>query len=138
MGWTINRQRTADSFRWLQQYNRIFRLKTPLSMHWFRYILTRAYFFSLLQHYHFEKFLGTEFVNHLFREFCKHHSIIHINPFSHVKAVYIERLNQTIKKLLHNHMLEIGNENFLSVQGLTECLAIKVLNGLRITLHQAT
>ena len=54
-------------------------------------------------------------MNHLFCEYCKQNSIIHINPFSHGKAEFIERLNATIQKLLYSHMLEIGNQNFLSV-----------------------
>ena len=54
-------------------------------------------------------------MNHLFCEYCKQNSIIHVNPFSHGKAEFIERLNATIQKLLYSHMLEIGNQNFLSV-----------------------
>ena len=54
-------------------------------------------------------------MNHLFCEYCKQNSIIHINPFSHGKAEFIERLNATIQKLLLSHMLENGDQNFLSV-----------------------
>ena len=59
--------------------------------------------------------LGAEFVNHLFRQYCQNEGIIKINPFSHGKAVYIERLNQSIQKLLHGHLLETGTKNFLSI-----------------------
>ena len=54
-------------------------------------------------------------MNHLFRKYCEKNSIIHIHPFSHGKAVFIERLNQTIQKLLHSHLLEVGSKNFMSV-----------------------
>ena len=54
-------------------------------------------------------------MNHLFRQYCKQNSIIHINPYSHGKAVFIERLNQSIQKLLYGHMLEVGSERFMTV-----------------------
>ena len=59
--------------------------------------------------------LGKEFVNFAFKRYCKDKGMKLIHPYSHGKAPFVERVHQTIQKIIWTHIIHTGSKNIIGV-----------------------
>jgi hypothetical protein len=74
---------------------------------------------------------GGEFTNNEFKDFCKSKGMKIYHTYGESKAVFIERLNRTIKRKLQNKMLEENTNKYIDV-------LFDVVENYNDTIHSST
>lgn len=68
---------------------------------------------SLLEAIFFDR--GTEFTNNKVRQLCQSLGVKIIHPKSHIKAAIVERVNQTLQKLIYQYMTDRQSRRYIDV-----------------------